>query len=160
MDPVLNKLNVPPKLAYDFMGVFARGEFALKAASFANGNEKHAEADWDGFAKAIANAFDPSKNQELNVAVEYLLKYPPKKQVFVNNKLEFADSPPDKNQSQVQQVLLMVRRVRNNLFHGSKFLPGPVSDPKRDTLLIQHSLTVLHACIPLHRNVYIAYTEP
>ena len=160
MDAVLKKLNVPVDLACEFLAVFARSEFALKAAGFANGNEKQAEANWEAFAEAIAKAFDPSKTQELNAAVEYLLKYPPKKQVLINKKLEFVDATPDNNKSKVQQVLLMVRRVRNNLFHGGKFLPGPPSDPKRDALLVEYSLTVLHACIPLHGNVSIVYTEP
>jgi hypothetical protein len=159
MDPAFNKLNVPPELACEFLGVFARSEFALKAAGFANGDEDKAEANWDTFAKAIANGFDPSQSKALNAAVDYLLKYPPKKQVLINKKLAFVDEPSDKNQSQVQQLLFLVRRVRNNLFHGGKFLPGPPTDPERDTLLIQHSLTVLHACLPLHGDVYIAYTE-
>ncbi len=159
MDPVLKKLNVSPDLAFDFLGVFARSEFALKAAGFANGSDKEAKASWDAFGKAISKDFDPSKSKELKVAVEYLLKYPPKKQVLINNKLEFIDVALAHNQSQVQQVLMMVRRVRNNLFHGGKFLPGPPTDPERDKLLIQHSLAILHACIPLHGNVYIAYTE-
>ncbi len=159
MDSAFNHLKVPPDLACDFLGVFARSEYALKAARFAGGNEKQVNADWDAFAKAIANRFHPSKSQDLRTAVDYLLTNPPKKQVLKNKTLEFSDAPPDRNQSKAQEVLLMVRRVRNNLFHGGKFLPVPVSDPDRDKLLVQHSLTVLRACIRLHDEVAEAYDK-
>lgn len=159
MDSVFSHLKLPADLACDFVGVFARSEYALKAAGFVDGNEKKVKADWNAFAKAIANDFDPSKSRDLRTAVDYLLTNPPKKQVLKNNTLEFYDAPPDKNQSQTQQVLLMVRRVRNNLFHGGKFLPVPTGDPDRDKLLVQHSLTVLRACIPLHNDVSRNYAE-
>lgn len=159
MDSAFKHLNVPPDLACDFLGVFARSEYALKAAGFADGDEKKVKADWNAFAKGIANSFDPFKSQGLRTAVDYLLTKPPKKQVLKNNALEFSDAPPDKNQSQTQQVLLMVRRVRNNLFHGGKFLPVPTGDPDRDKLLVQYSLTVLRACIPLHNDVSRNYAE-
>jgi hypothetical protein len=51
----------------------------------------------------------------------------------------------------------MVRRVRNNLFHGGKFLAPEGAENDRDQLLVQHSLTVLRACIPLSAQVTAAY---
>jgi len=53
----------------------------------------------------------------------------------------------------------MVRRVRNNLFHGGKFLPVPPGDPDRDKLLVQHSLTVLRTCMSLHKRVAASYAQ-
>jgi hypothetical protein len=91
------------------------------------------------------------------MAVNYLLTNPPKKQVWKNNMLEFSDTSPDRNLSQAEQVLVLVRQVRNNLFHGGKFLPLPAGDNDRDQLLIRYSLTVLRECIPLHRPVDEAY---
>ena len=61
--------------------------------------------------------------------------------------------------SKAQQVLMMVRWVRNNLFHGGKFLPVPAGDDARDKLLVQYSLIVLRACIPLHNQVNEAYAR-
>jgi hypothetical protein len=153
VDSAFSFLKIPTDRACDFLGVFARSEYALKAAGFARGDERQAEADWDAFAQAIADDFDLSKNHNLRAAVDYLLTKPPKKQVLKNKSLQFFDAPPDKNQRRAQQVLLMVRRVRNNLFHGGKFLPVPTGDPDRDKLLIQHSLTVLRTCISLHNGV-------
>lgn len=159
VDAVFNFLKMPPDLACDFLGIFARSEYALKAADFARGDEKQAEADWDTFAQAIADDFDLSKNPNLWTAVDYLLTKPPKKLILKNQTLEFFDAPPDKNQRKAQQALLMVRRVRNNLFHGGKFLPVPAGDPDRDKLLVEHSLTVLHACRQLHSTVAAAYAK-
>jgi len=49
----------------------------------------------------------------------------------------------------------MVRRVRNNLFHGGKFLPGG----DRDQVLVQYALAVLRACLPLNADVETAYAS-
>ena len=49
-------------------------------------------------------------------------------------------------------LLLMVRTVRNNLFHGGKFPLIPVSEPSRDSTLLHHSITILAACLPLERT--------
>jgi hypothetical protein len=159
VDPAFDHLKMPANLACEFLGVFARSEYALKASGFARGDEKQAETDWDTFAQAIADDFDLSKDPNLRRAVDYLLTKPPQKLILKNQTLEFFDAPPDKNQRKGQQTLLMVRRVRNNLFHGGKFLPVPAGDPDRDKLLVEHSLTVLRACIPLHNKVATAYTE-
>ena len=108
-------------------------------------------------AKVIGDSFDHSKSQAVRMAVDYLLTNPPKKQVLKNNTLQFSDA--DQNQSRAHQVLMMVRRVRNNLFHGGKFLPVPTGDPDRDRLLVQHSLTVLRTCMSLHRQVAASYAQ-
>jgi hypothetical protein len=39
--------------------------------------------------------------------------------------------------------LLLVRRIRNNLFHGAKFLLGGERDFDRDRQLVEAALTVL-----------------
>lgn len=159
MSSEFNHLKLRPELACEFLGVFARSEYALKVAGFRSGNESRVDADWDAFAKAIATSFNPSDSQGLREAVDYLLTKPPQKIVLKNGNLELADASPDKNQSEAQQVLLMVRRVRNNLFHGGKFLPVPAGDPDRDKLLVEHSLAVLRKCIQLYHQVDEAYRK-
>jgi hypothetical protein len=80
---------------------------------------------------------------------------PPKKQVLVNGKLDWRDAPPSPNLPRAEQVLLMVRRIRNNLFHGGKFLPGD----DRDQVLVNHNIIVLQACLPLNADVGAAYAS-
>ncbi len=157
MNSPFDQLNLDPKLACDFLALFARYEFALKAAKPANGGE--AKAGWDEYAKGIDKAFSQLKNAELTAAVDYLLSRPPKKQVFRAGKLEWEETGHDNNVPRAQQVLVMVRRVRNNLFHGGKFLPAEAGDdPGRDQLLVEHSLVVLRACLPLDQEVHAAFS--
>jgi len=153
-----DRLNLDPALACEFLGVFARYEFALKAAGFADGDEKKAEAAWDRYARAIDARFSGLNSAELKTAVDYLLGRPPKKQIVVKGKIDWLDAPPDVNLPRAEQVFVMVRRVRNNLFHGGKFLAAEAGgDPDRDRLLVDHALTVLRACLPLHQDVAAAY---
>lgn len=149
----LDRLNLDPQLACEFLAVFARYEFALKAAGFAHGDD--ATASWDRYARTVDAAFAGLNDKDLRVAIDYLLTQPPKKQVLDHGNLQWRDAPPDPNLSRAEQVLLMVRRVRNNLFHGGKFLPG--SD--RDEMLVSHSLVVLQACLPLNTDVATAYAS-
>jgi len=151
------QLNVDPQLACEFLGVFARCEFALKAGGFAQGDANGVNANWDLFAQTIDGHFDPTQSDDLSHAVEYLLNHPPRKQILINNHIEWRDAAPDANLTRAERVLLMVRRVRNNLFHGGKFLAPEGAENDRDQLLVQHSLTVLRACILLSAQVTAAY---
>ena len=43
---------------------------------------------------------------------------------------------------------------------GGKFFPTEAGgDPNRDQLLVQHSLVVLRACLPLHPDVEAAFAN-
>jgi len=155
MGSPFDRLNFDPQLAREFLAEFARYEFALKAAGFAAGDNKRVDADWDAYAQAIDGGFTKLQNADLYTAVNYLIKQPPKKQVLINGKLDWRDAPPDANLPCAQQVILMVRRVRNNLFHGGKFYPA--ADAARDHLLVSYSLVVLRACLPLHPDLKREY---
>lgn len=150
-------LNLAPELACEFLAVFSRYEFALKSTGFAEGDA--VQAAWDRYAGSIATAFDQITDTEVTAAVDYLLTQPPKKQVLREGKLQWESTPLD-NVPRAQQVLTMIRRVRNNLFHGGKFIPAEAGgDPHRDQLLVQHSLVVLRACLPLDPNVEAAFSN-
>lgn len=152
-----DRLKLEPQLACEFLGVFARFEFALKVGGFAEGDVNSVSPKWDGFARAIDGQFDPANSVELNEAVEYLLNRAPRKQVLINDHVDWRDAAPDANLTRAERVLLMVRRVRNNLFHGGKFLAPEGEADDRDKLLVQHSLAVLKACIPLNARIAAAY---
>lgn len=149
-------LNLDRELACEFLGIFARYEYALKAVGFANGDDRDVKAAWDQFARSIDAKLAQLDDEDLRTAATYLLREPPKKQILQNKRLRWLDSPPDANLPQAEQVLLMVRRVRNNLFHGGKFLE-PQGNGERDHLLVSRSLTVLLACLPLNTEVEAAY---
>tara|TARA_B100001540_G_C15770373_1_gene626023 strand:- start:494 stop:946 length:453 start_codon:yes stop_codon:yes gene_type:complete len=142
------------ELAAEFFKTFSRMEYALKAASFHKGNGK-AEANWTAFAEAINTCFDDIDDPHLIAALDYIENNPPKKQVVRDGTLEWSDVVPQ-SASKVDLMLLYIRRVRNNLFHGGKF-NGRWFEPERSRELIKHSLVILNACLNANSDVRAAY---
>lgn len=142
------------QLAQKLFRVFSRTEYALKAAGYNNGDGP-AEANWRAFALAVEDVIASPATQELREAVDFLFSAPPKKQVIVENTIQWATSEPATD-SQADKLLIYVRRVRNNLFHGGKF-NGRWFDPDRSEPLLRHSLTILTACVDSVACVSEAY---
>jgi hypothetical protein len=147
---------MPANLACEFLAVFSRMEYALKASGYATGPNK-VEAWWDKFANDIETDFKAVKDKSFVDAVNYILTAPPRKQVLNGNVLAFADQTIDPNQGTAQQVLLMIRTIRNNLFHGGKFLPHGEKEAGRNERLVVSSLIVLRQCVSLNGGVYQSY---
>ncbi|WP_210191581.1 MULTISPECIES: hypothetical protein [Rhodomicrobium] len=141
-------------LANKMFRVFARCEYALKAAGYHRGDGK-AEPNWTAFAAVVENVLADPDREDLKEAIAYILNQPPKKQVIRNGMLEWSDEPPQAA-SQADLILLYVRRVRNNLFHGGKF-NGRWFEPERSEQLLRHSLVILDACATGCSDVRYAY---
>lgn len=148
---------IPQALAYEFLGTFARCEYALKCSNFAKGGSKSVEANWDDFASAIDWHFRRIKDNAFQAAVNFLLTDSPRKQVLRDGRVTWKDSPPDKNLPKAQQALLMVRRIRNNLFHGAKVWSPEYGNRNRDIQLLEAGLIVLKLCASVNREVQRAY---
>lgn len=73
------------------------------------------------------------------------MEEPPRKQVIEKGLLEWK-AVSAHGQTLGEQLLVYVRRVRDNLFHGGKF-NGHWFAPERSEVLMRYSLTVLHACM-------------
>jgi hypothetical protein len=141
-------------LAAELFRTFSRFEYSLKAAGFHRG-DGDAEPDWRTFALSIEAGLQNPNGEELREAIDYILHNPPKKQVIRNGVLEWSDAPPTTN-SRADLILLYVRRVRNNLFHGGKF-NGRWFEPERSKVLLRCSLVILQGCLeasPQVRNAY------
>ncbi|MBP6003683.1 MAG: hypothetical protein KA746_09645 [Pyrinomonadaceae bacterium] len=148
-------MNELDNLAKELFQKFSRFEYALKAAGFHTG-EGEAKADWRNFALSIEKDLaNPEGN--LKAAIEYILTQPPRKQVIRNGLLEWDPSAPTTN-SQADLILLYIRRIRNNLFHGGKF-NGHWFDPPRSAELLRSSLTVLDACLEASTDVRVAFYD-
>lgn len=80
---------------------------------------------------------------------------PPKKQVARAGRLYWEDAPATQG-SDTERLLVHVRRVRNNLFHGGKF-SETWPYPERSGKLVGASLVVLQACLALSDRVRAAY---
>ncbi|HOZ25707.1 MAG TPA: hypothetical protein PK080_00015 [Hyphomonadaceae bacterium] len=152
--------HMPRALACEFLAIFSRMEYALKATPpYVAGDENRAEALWDRFANAIDAAFGaiPQDDAEFWEAVNFLLSYPPRKQVLRDGALTFKDQVIDTNQKQAQQTLLMVRTIRNNLFHGGKHYPDGEQEPGRSERLVRLSLCILKHVVALDEAVRQRY---
>lgn len=53
----------------------------------------------------------------------------------------------------LQTPLLLLRTVRNNLFHGGKYPDGPVDEIPRNKAILGAALAVLEGCFELHPGV-------
>lgn len=144
------------QLAAEMFRTFARFEYALKAAGYHKGNGA-AEPNWRSFAESIPGAFDGPADTPLGEAVRYILEHPPKKQVVAGGNLDWSEEAPQTD-LQSDRVLIYVRRVRNNLFHGGKF-NGRWFEPQRSEILLRHSLTILRACLDASDDVRQAFNS-
>ncbi len=128
-------------LAFEFFFRFSRFEFALKE----NGNVKagprgYAQPDWDSFIDENGASYT------LSTAAKELLEDPPDVQRYRNERLwEWAPLTFGKGQSDLSKLVLIVKTVRNNLFHGGKHSAEGWDDPKRVRFLLGRSIEVLDA---------------
>lgn len=132
-------------LAFRFFVEFARLEYALKASGFLTAANGTAEANWSRFAREIEAEFwrKQAENAALSLAVEEFKNALPRKQIVVDSVLMWSDAPVQTG-SDLDDLLVYVRRVRNNLFHGGKF-GGRWLAPERASFLLPRSLQILQA---------------
>ncbi len=123
--------------------VFARFEFALIATGYVGGdNGDYVYATWDDFASDLHKSFFPKVQHSQRAAI--LFNEPPRTLVkFDGNNCRFIDGNPPTN---AQSVLLAVRIIRNNLFHGSKSNPR-----ERDMHLVDAANEVLTTALDIAR---------
>jgi len=161
-----------------FFLFFARFEYALKKAGFVEkrsnrapkhctlhgGNarvrqSKDAETDWTKYAAHCSAFLANNKQPRFQRAVEYLQKHPPKKQTLSGSRLHWTDDSFT-GAWDMDRVLTLVRRVRNNLLHGGKRLVGhPEEAISRDKKLLNAGLTVMEACLDWDTNLKSAFLE-
>lgn len=120
LDPLVHNTLSPR--AGDFAAAFSRFEYALKKAGFVETKGNTVEATWDRFGNSHTEMFFDSPSDELARALDYLTTKPPKRQVLTADKrLDWdTDAAPVPRKS-LAPLLVLVRRVRNNLFHGGKW---------------------------------------
>lgn len=132
-------------LAYELFRFFAQFEYCLKVTGYCvAGRGNSANPDWTRFAGELP-ALTGETSPDIVAAISYMLQHPPKKQIFVDDALQWSDVAPD-SENENDLILLYVRRVRNNLFHGGKF-NGRFFDPERSRELMKYSVTILMVAI-------------
>ena len=151
--------NDDQELAIAFFVAFSRVEQAMKRGKSLKGKKgKVAEADWDNLHRHLEKQLGEVDEPAIKEALDYLLNKPPKNQLVqeettIGKYVEWTDDayPGYKNQTeQTTRVFRLVRRVRNNLFHGGKWpLSDDGDDPLRRRELLKYSLTVLRTMVNL-----------
>ena len=144
-------------LVFRFFIIFSRFEYALKRGGFIT---PKAEPAWDDFAKKHRKDFAPDKTVALKAACAYFEAHPPRKQTCVGASLSWSRQLKRTNEPQLVWLLCMVRRVRNNLFHGGKYPVSHDAEPSRDVTLLKHAITVLDACLALDDSVESHFRSP
>jgi hypothetical protein len=148
------------RLAWQFFVFFSRMEYALKRTPRYLKNRPNAEANWDRFGSDHDEQFRQASSPQVMLAVEFFETNPPRKQIQVEGRMGWSEPRRrEVNERQLTWLLLAIRIVRNNLFHGGKFPMIPISDPSRDRGLLVHSLTILNAVLTLDVDVRSAFFE-
>lgn len=150
LDEVYDKVDFDRDLVFKFFTVFSLFEYALKIAGFRTIKQNgEVQPNWNSFANNIHQRFNHQATAELAGAVNYLLNRPVMIQVVQNANSGFAQRIRPQNISDTVWLSMLIRGVRNNLFHGGKFR----YDRPRDPELIKSSLIILESWAQLHTDV-------
>jgi len=155
--PYLEETVINRDLVLGFFLKFSRFEFALKLAGYARGNITRVEPDWIRFAATIKGIFNKNHNPRLAQACEYFLSNPPNQQVRVGGSLGWSTQPPANANTEPELLIALVKRVRNNLFHGGKYNAQMHEETARSERLLSGSLLILEECLRVSPRVKHAY---
>lgn len=139
-------------LVITFFIAFSRFEYALKEQGFVIRNQGKVTANWDAFAASLREDFRQERSRELQAAVNYLHDSPPRKQIIQDDtRLGWSSSRYPENTPLIHELLLSIRTIRNNLFHGAKFqeIFHENQNNDRNRQLLQSSLVILEECLHL-----------
>lgn len=157
----LEGLRVDQELLLEFFLNFSCFEFALKLTGYSKPIRTRrreplappVSPDWKKYADSIKDKFDKTINDDLHQASNYLLDDPPREQVLLPNGPSWNTKVPKEDLAEIKRLLILVRRIRNNLFHGGKFDIAPHEQPERTERLLRSSLSILDQCLKLSPDV-------
>lgn len=135
------KLPAPIPGDIKFFRAFARFEQVLKANGFLRAG-RSAQANWEAFIGSRRELDD--LHNDPNSSIQYLKLQPPWRQIVDHGALSYERPTPIQN---TKQLVLAVRSVRNNLFHGEKTATGPMNSPARNKALVSSGFAVLRAIL-------------
>jgi hypothetical protein len=144
-----------------FFYFFSRFEYALKRCKYNIGENNGAKADWDKFGNDLdeENLFSEivESDESFKKACDYLFDNSPKKQIARDYEISWTECPVDGRD--FKNLFILVRRVRNNLFHGGKFPDMPIEGSERDELLLNNCLIILEKCRALNESINSSFLE-
>lgn len=130
-------------LVFEFFGVFSYFECSLKKCCYAKNTvqNQRIEICWKRFCDKHIQVFNKIDKE----MITYFSKNPPKKQVISDEGLKWCDDNHD-SQIDFERLLILVRRVRNNLFHGGKYNIA-IEQLERNNTLLRYSVSIIESCI-------------
>ncbi|WP_075343150.1 hypothetical protein [Tenacibaculum agarivorans] len=148
-----------------FFLVFSRFEYALKKTDdFLIERHGAASANWDAYADSINEDFCNLINQELDgfgfnhekivklkEAVDFFVMEPPRKQEVEGGVLVYRDRVRE-DDSLTRKICVYIRRVRNNVMHGGKYI-GSNAIGSRNYKLLDLSLYLMDCFLELNDEV-------
>ena len=139
----MKRNEITPELeraAFEFNYWFSRFEFCLKESGFLKSDRpgKKAEPNWDMFVRAKRSAYT------LSTDALALVKAAPQQQVMSGkSKLAWNAIRFDANEHDLQKMAILLRTVRNNLFHGGPRSANAWDDVYATLKLLGHATVVL-----------------
>lgn len=138
----MKKSEITPPLqeaAFDFLYWFSRFEFALKERQFLKSTDagKKAEPNWDRFVKKHRNGYAAGPGARALLAAK------PRQQVVTANGLAWKELQFEANEFELQKITLLLRLLRNNLFHGGRLGDAQWDDPESAARLLGHGQRAL-----------------
>lgn len=155
----IHKLKINKELVLDFYLTFSRFEYALKNSGFARGNENFVEPNWNEFALSLKDKFNKNANKILLEEASYFLEEPPLQQVLLRDGLAWSGGIMPDHLSEIEKLLRLVNRVRNNLFHGGKHSMEDFEQKERTEHLLKCCLIILEECLKLALDVKTKFDE-
>ncbi len=123
---------------FDFFYWFSRFEFALKENGYAKkGPYDAALPDWEKFRDTCSENYIASRE------ASNLLAAAPKRQVLVGNTCKWEKTDLSREKTDLGKVILVLKTIRNNLFHGGKSSQEDWDDPDRNLFLLENGKAVL-----------------
>ncbi|MCU7931447.1 MAG: hypothetical protein KZQ90_11650 [Candidatus Thiodiazotropha sp. (ex Codakia rugifera)] len=139
-------------LVYGFFMKFSRFEFALKQSGYVySGIRDSAQVDWKKFSQAFGGDYVADQRETL------LLEKPPKKQIYTNDNISWVDFDFTTTSSDLEKLTLVLRTMRNNLFHGGKYGLKEEDVSDRIHFLLPHGIHTLERMVKLDNNVKIHF---
>lgn len=128
------------KSAFILFKKFCILEYKLKKYGFVRGNPRQNPGiDWERYVNEVLD--ERLFNQlSSNPLVSQMIEKPPKKQLLNDERKVIWE--PQELPENLNELLLCVRRVRNNLYHGGKF-NGTWFDENRSSFLLEASIMIL-----------------
>lgn len=138
LDRILHGSAELKELCFGFFMAFSRFEFALKENGFYRpGRYGEANPDWKKFRDEFADRFSPGEPEQT------LRTAPPRQQAVSNGAVTWREVDLDREPTELGKVILMVKTIRNNLFHGGKHGLEDWDNPKRTAFLLSTGIRVL-----------------